>query len=113
VFSFVQQIEGVGFREALRRVAAYAGVSLSPVTPQQVRQYAEEAAERELIEHYRLVYGVAKEHAAHRFRRACEADPGLRQWLEEDLEFCKQLTAVIVGRMLAVSPEPVAKELAA
>lgn len=99
VFSFIQQIEHCDFPKALQIVADYAGVPFEkrPLTREEGRHFAGQARYRELIEHFRLHFGVTEELAPRYFKWSCQADPGFREWLEDDLNYVHAITACIVS----------------
>jgi DNA primase len=108
VFTFLQQIESVDFPRALVIAAELAGVPLTgkPRSVRERRACAEEQANRELLEHFRLIEGYPereRERAAAAFRAACEADPEFSSWLADDMRHAEQITAMIVGMLVVAS----------
>jgi len=113
-FTFVQQIEGVDFQNALTIVADIVGVPLSrePLTREQRREYAERQSDRELVEHFRMREGIPEregDRAARAYRQNVAAHPDYEAWLREDLEHAKAITALILA-MLARVPKRQASE---
>ena len=99
VFHFVQRIEGCDFPRALAIVADLAGVPIDKRPPRQEQRNVrrDEARWRELCEHFRLRFGVTAELAPRYLKWSCQADPGFRQWLEEDMEHVHVLCAFAVS----------------
>ena len=102
VFTFIQQMERVDFPRALTIVANLSGVPLpgKPWAARERRAYAEQQANRELLEHFRKIEGYPereRDRGAAAFRAACKADPNFLAWLSDDMRNAEQITAEIVG----------------
>jgi hypothetical protein len=109
VFTFLQLIERVDFPRALVIAADLASVPLTGKrwSVRERRAYAEQQANRELLEHFRVIEGYPereRDRAGTAFRAACEADPEFLMWLADDMRQAEQITAMIVG-LLAVASE--------
>lgn len=109
VFTFIQRIERVDFPRSLAIAADLVGVALTgkPWAARERRAYAEQQANRELLEHFRMIEGYAerdRDRGAAACRAACKADPNFLAWLADDMRQAEQITAMIVG-MLAVASE--------
>lgn len=104
VFTFIRRREGVNFPRALAIAADLSGVPLSgkPLTREQRREYAARQADRELLDHFRMIVGYPEresDRARAASRAACLADPEHLAWLREDLEHAKDTCALIVAML--------------
>ncbi len=100
VLTFIRRIERVNFPRALAIVAGLAGVPLHGTTTEQRRDYASRQADRELLDHFRMIEGYPEresDRARAAYHSACAADPDYSTWLLSDLEQAKDVCALIVA----------------
>jgi len=114
VYDFIMRMEGLDFKNSMRRVAALSGITLEPsgkpLTPEEIRQDRERREEaRSLMaeaEHWRqitkppklCIYGhpASNPEILGAYVHACGEDPGFRAWVRADMLHAKKVTWCIV-----------------